>query len=42
MPEADRRGGHIAQCDAGNDDERGGAVGLLRSLQMRIALPLQL
>lgn len=42
MPEADRRGGHIAQCDAGNDDERGGAVGLLRSLQMHIALPLQL
>lgn len=43
MPEADRRGGHIVQHDAGNDDgERGAAAGLLRSLQMRIVRPLQL
>jgi hypothetical protein len=42
MPEADRRGGHTAQRDAGNDDGAfGGAAGLLRSLQMRIVLPLR-
>lgn len=42
MPEADRRGGHIAQRDAGNDGGAGGAAGLLRLLQMRRMLPLQL